>query len=189
MTTYTGVYEFNDRGKGIALAKVRDEIRGYSFGRVPGGIIWQCEDGSFLKTVAYRDGDPHKSAQRSPLMELAIPWSRQPSAFEPESSRIKNRLSDAYVAAFGQKLAVHLHTTGYILSGDPSHFRFELLAVDLQTGGERKLIVIQSPLNIKMCLDPVQVTLALCTHDRLMVDLQPRADRFKGIRRVGPATV
>jgi ankyrin repeat protein len=135
------LYEFNDRGKGIALAKLRDEIRGYSFGRVPGGIIWECEDGSLLKTIAYRDLDPHKSAQRSPLMELTVPWSRQPSRFEPESSRIKNRLSDADVAAFGQKLAVHICTTGYILSGDPSHFRFQLFAVDLQTGRERKLIL------------------------------------------------
>jgi len=55
--------------------------------------------------------------------------------------------------------------------------------------GERKLRVIEPSLAIKMGLDPVEITLPLWTHDGLMVDRQPSADGFKGIRRLGPATL
>jgi len=74
-------------------------------------------------------------------MKLEIPWSRQPSPFQPESPRIRNPVYDADVTAFGKTLAVHLCTTGYILRADPDRFRFQLLTVDLQTGAERKLLL------------------------------------------------
>src|SRR5215211_4182841 len=57
------------------------------------------------------------------------------------------------------------------------------------TGGKRKLIVIEPPLNIEVCLDPIEITLALRTHDRLMVDLEPPTDGFKGVRRIGAPAI
>src|SRR5215831_6453338 len=52
-----------------------------------------------------------------------------------------------------------------------------------------ELIVVQPPLNVEMCLDQVLITLALRALDRLMLELQPRTDGFKVVRRIGPATV
>src|SRR5215475_15721893 len=57
------------------------------------------------------------------------------------------------------------------------------------TGGERKLIVIEPSLNIEVRLDPIEITLALGTHDRLMVNLEPPTDGFKGVRRIGAPAI
>jgi hypothetical protein len=54
---------------------------------------------------------------------------------------------------------------------------------------QRKLIVIEPPLNMAMGLNPVQRTFPLRTHDRLMIDLEPPADGFKRVRRLGAATL
>src|SRR5215475_10948269 len=40
-----------------------------------------------------------------------------------------------------------------------------------------------------MGFDPVQIAFALGTPDGLMVDLEPPADSFKRLRRIGAATV
>src|SRR5215475_9774079 len=58
-----------------------------------------------------------------------------------------------------------------------------------RTRGEGKLIVIEPPLTIAVRLDPIEITLALRTHDRLMVDLEPPTDGFKGVRRIGAPTI
>src|SRR5215475_1874412 len=58
-----------------------------------------------------------------------------------------------------------------------------------RTRGEGKLIVIEPPLNIEVRLDPIEITLALGTHDRFMVDLEPPTDGFKGVRRIGAPAI
>ena len=62
--------------------------------------------------------------------------------------------------------------------------------LELRRGaGQGELVVIQPPLDIKVRLHQVLIALALGADDRLMLDLQPRTDRFKVGRRIGPATV
>src|SRR5215471_19324486 len=52
-----------------------------------------------------------------------------------------------------------------------------------------KLIVIQAPLDIKMCLHEVLIAFALRADNRLMLNLQPFTDRLEGARGEGPATI
>jgi hypothetical protein len=52
-----------------------------------------------------------------------------------------------------------------------------------------KLVVIQPPLNIKMGLHEVLITLAFGALDRLMLNLQAATDRFKVVRGVSHAAV
>jgi hypothetical protein len=54
---------------------------------------------------------------------------------------------------------------------------------------QRKLLVLEPPLTIAMGLKPVQRTFPLRTHARLMIDLEPPADGFKRVRRLGAATI
>jgi len=56
------------------------------------------------------------------------------------------------------------------------------------SAGERKLIVIEPPLDIEMRLDPVQIAFTLRTHDGLMLDLEPPADSFKRVRCLNQTT-
>jgi hypothetical protein len=58
-----------------------------------------------------------------------------------------------------------------------------------RTRGEGKLRVIEPSLHIEVCLDPIEIALALGTHDRLMRDLEPPTDGFKGVRRLGAPAI
>src|SRR5712664_763485 len=52
-----------------------------------------------------------------------------------------------------------------------------------------KLIVIQAPLDVEMCLHQVHVALALGAHNRVVVNAQTRTDPFKGVGDEGSPTV
>jgi hypothetical protein len=59
--------------------------------------------------------------------------------------------------------------------------------LELRRGaGEGELIVVEAPLNVKMGLHEVLIALAFGALDRLVLNLQPRTDRFEVIGGVGP---
>ena len=75
---------------------------------------------------------------------------------------------------------------GGVVEGEKLLMRFVKL---VGSPGQRQLVVIQAPLDVKVCFHQVLVALARGTHNGLMVNAQPATDALKGVRDERPAAV
>jgi ankyrin repeat protein len=133
------LYEFNDRGKPVSIAKLPYTVRGAEYTLAKDAVIWKCQNDGLLRIAAAGKSGRMCAAIGGPDMLARIPWFRQVLGLEPLAWLIADRAVDA--AAFGQTHAFCIPSGGYISKRDGSVYDFPICAVDFKTGDKRALVL------------------------------------------------
>jgi ankyrin repeat protein len=131
------VYELGDHGKPISMVTLPQTVQGSQFCVRPDGVIWKCQNDTFVKINPSRRAPEMEMGGSDGLSNLA--WSRRVQYSEQTAWFHAGKAGDP--AAFGETHAFCLPGGGYVSKKDESVYYFPLAAVDLTTGVDSSLVL------------------------------------------------
>lgn len=131
------VYELNNRGAPVSMAKVPQIINGSPFGRTKDGIVWNTHNDGFINiSPALRA--PHIGMfGGGPDLTTRVAWSRQWTPPRRSAWLVAKRAGNP--VAFSETHAFWMPGGGFISKKEEHIYRFPISAVDLKTGLDRML--------------------------------------------------
>lgn len=133
------IYEFTDAAQPLSVANIPQMIEGTGCRVVSGGIVWKCQNDTFLKLKPAKTG-PHYSPGGDHSGRITrVSWLRRAGYEEPSAWFIAGRAR--VPAAFGNDFAFCIPAGGYIIERDDTVYRFPITAVDLSTGLDQEMIL------------------------------------------------
>jgi ankyrin repeat protein len=133
------LYEFNDKGRPVAMLKLPQMVRGGHFRKTKDGVVWQGQNETFFKVSRTRESSRMGMGPGGSDHLLRMPWLRQVAEAEPPAWLTSGKAGDP--VAFSDTHAFCLPAGGYVTDGDRATFHFPLTAIDLRTGIEQPLLL------------------------------------------------
>lgn len=153
------LYEFDADGKPVSMLNLPQMVRGRNFVLHNGGLVWQCQNESFLKLSATKLAEFEGIGPGGRDYLSHMTWFRQVSPPDLTGWFFTDKAGDP--VAFGQKFAFTVPAGGYVADEGKMVFDFPLVAVDLANGQEREL-TLHVPFSGKL---PIPQTNIGTTHD------------------------
>jgi hypothetical protein len=134
------VYELGREGTPAALVTLPRMVRGGLARAVPGGVVWACQGGGFVKLVPTRDRDAGFGlGPGGPDRLCRVAWYREMSAEDPPAWLTADPAGDP--VAFADSVAVWVSGGGYVPDRTAGVYHFPLAMIDLATGVDQAMVL------------------------------------------------
>jgi ankyrin repeat protein len=133
------LYELNDEGEVVSLATLPRVVDGSMSCTQSDGIIWKCQNDTFIKVIPVRQGPAMSMGGGGPDGVANVAWTRRVQYREPEAWFFTGKAGDP--VAFGNSFAFCLPAGGYVSKKGDKTYQFPIAAVDLTTGVESSLLL------------------------------------------------
>ena len=132
------LYEFNSQAKPISMLKLPQMVRGGEFAIDRDGIVWRCQNDSFLRIATSKvDRFDFGPGGRDCLARM--PWFHQMTPPEQTGWLVAGKSGDP--TAFGQSFAYCQPAGGFIADSENAVYNFPLLALELGSAQAQPLLL------------------------------------------------
>jgi ankyrin repeat protein len=132
------VYEFNDHGKPVSMAKLPYTLSGSQYVVQQDGVVWKCQNEAFIR-LAPTEHASSMTCGFGGADLTSISWMRRLARVQRHGWLTAGQASDPIV--FGKTHAFCLPSGGYVARQDDSVYHFPLSGIDLQTGDEQRCLL------------------------------------------------
>ncbi len=131
------VYEFDDGGEPVSMAMLPQMVEGASHSVCKGGVVWKCQNETFVKIAATNVPMFRMGPGGSDLI-ARVAWLRQLSYAQPAAWFAAGRAGDSVAIDAAHVFCVP--AGGYIVRKHDPVYRFPIAAIDLSTGLDTDLL-------------------------------------------------